>query len=191
MADPIKKFGEWFELVLQSGENEPTAMCLATVDEKHRPSARIVLLKSFNDLGFVFYTNGLSRKGRDLAVNQEAALCFYWSSVDKQVQIKGRVEKLSAKEADVYFASRPRGSQLGAWASQQSSELVNREDLKLSLLALERKYLGQTVPRPEYWVGYRLKPQSIEFWSKGENRLHDREFYTKKDVFWERTFLYP
>lgn len=191
MADPIKKFGEWFELILQSGENEPTAMCLATVDEQHRPSARIVLLKSFNDLGFVFYSNELSRKGRDLAVNQEVALCFYWSSVDRQVRIEGHVEKLTAKESDAYFASRPRGSQLGAWASQQSMELASREDLKQALFSLERKYLGQIVPRPEYWVGYRVKPNSIEFWSKGENRLHDRELFTKKDVFWERKLLYP
>jgi pyridoxamine 5'-phosphate oxidase len=175
----------------QSGEREPTAMSLATVDEDARPSVRILLLKGFDERGFVFYTNEMSRKGRQLFHNKEVALCFYWSTLDKQIRIEGQVERTSDKEADDYFATRERISQLGAWASKQSSVLPELHELKSRFAKYENKFAKGTVPRPPFWGGYRVQPRSIEFWSKGDYRLHDRELYYKKDGEWSFTHLYP
>lgn len=191
MYTPYKKFAEWFEEAKQSGEKEPTAMSLATVDIDARPSVRIVLLKGFDERGFVFYTNETSSKGRDLFHNQNASLCFFWPSLDRQVRIDGVVERTSDKEADEYFATRPRISQLAAWASKQSSHLDDEQELKRRLSKYESKFASGNVPRPPFWGGYRVLPRSIEFWTRGEYRLHKRELFFKKDGAWEQSHLYP
>lgn len=191
MEAPFQKFADWFKLAQESGEEEPTAMGLASVDLDGKPSLRTVLMKAFDERGFVFYTNETSRKGRDLLHNNYAALCFYWPKIEKQVRIEGRVEKTSDKEADQYFASRPRVSQLGAWASKQSASMNEMQELKQRFAKYEKKFGNGPIPRPPFWCGYRVEARSIEFWSKGEFRLHDRELYTKKNAEWKHTLLYP
>ncbi|MCC5809297.1 MAG: pyridoxamine 5'-phosphate oxidase [Ectothiorhodospiraceae bacterium] len=160
---------------------EPTAMTLATAWEDGRPSARTVLLKSVDSRGFVFYTNRRSRKGRQITVNPLAALCFLWQPMGAQVLVEGNVEAVSDEEADAYFASRPRQSQIGAWASHQSEPLDDRSALEQRVRELEQRYDGQDVPRPAYWSGYRVVPSMIEFWNAREGRLHDRERYQRQD----------
>ena len=190
MDTPFVKFGEWFDLA-QKSEKEPTAMCLATVDTDCRPSARIVLLKSFDERGFVFHTNESSRKGRDLLHSPDSALCFYWTSIDKQVRIEGKVERTTDKEADEYFATRPRLSQIGAWASKQSSPLAHAEELDIRFAKYQKKFGDGKIPRPPFWGGYRLRARSIEFWSRREFRLHEREVFYKKNGEWRYTLLFP
>ena len=181
--NPIKQFASWYDEVLAKGISDVDAMTLATATKDARPSARVVLLKSFDDSGFVFYTNYLSRKARELNENPQACLLYYWSSFWRQVRIEGAVERVSATESEEYFQSRPLGSKLGAWASNQSEVVDNRETLEGRFLELQKRF-GENVPRPAHWGGYRLKPNAIEFWQGRDNRLHDRLRYRLQDGVW-------
>lgn len=190
--EAIERFQGLLGQARDAGLAEPTAVTLATAWEDGRPSARTVLLKSVDREGFVFYTNRRSRKGRQLQVNPSAALCFLWYEIGAQVLVEGAVQAVSDAEADVYFASRPRLSQIGAWASQQSEPLERREELDQRVETLERRYAGQPVPRPPYWSGYRVVPDMIEFWQAGDGRLHDRERYERRfDGAWRHLWLNP
>ena len=164
---------------------------LATADASGRPSVRMVLLRGADDRGFVFHTNYTSRKARDLAENPRAALCIHWHALEEQIRVEGTIERLSDAESDAYFASRPRGSQLGAWASRQSAALPTRETLEEEYRATERRFEGQAVPRPPFWGGYRLVPDMIEFWFGRPDRLHDRLVYTRQGDGWSIRRLYP
>lgn len=189
--DPIARFGELLERARQTDILEPTAMALATADAEGRPAVRMVLLKGFDQSGFVFFTNLESRKALDLAGNPRAALCFHWQPLEMQVRVEGRVTPVSEEEADAYFASRPRGSQIGAWASQQSRPLTAREELEERILETEARYAGLAVPRPAFWSGFRVAPERIEFWSGRPSRLHDREVYHAAEDGWRVERLYP
>ncbi|HBR70039.1 MAG TPA: pyridoxamine 5'-phosphate oxidase [Rhodospirillaceae bacterium] len=191
--DPLKLFQDWLNEAENSEINDPNAMCLATADSSGKPSARMVLLKGCDEKGFVFFTNSESHKGRDLSENPEAAFCFYWKSTRKQVRVEGKIEQVSEKEADDYFASRPRGSKIGAWASAQSRPLESREHLENAVKALEEKYKDQNdIPRPAYWNGYRLVPERIEFWIADIDRLHHRfEYWRENNGKWLAGWLYP
>ncbi len=190
-ADPIQRFRELFEKAAQSEAYDHTACCLATVDEHGHPTNRMVLLKGFDERGFVFYTNRLSPKGKHLERVPFAALCFYWPSLGDQVRIEGPVELTSDEESDAYFATRPRGSQLGAWASYQSQPLASRMELIARYLQYKVRFMGKSVPRPPYWGGYRIVPLRIEFWHNGLFRLHDRFLYERVDGGWRVTRLSP
>ena len=184
--NPIRQFERWFAEVNTRGVSEQDAisMTLATTDSEGQPSARIVLLKSFNDRGFVFYTNYQSRKGRDLAGNPRACLLFYWSPLWRQVRVEGTIEKVSETESDEYFHSRPLGSKIGAWASNQSEQVSDRAQLEKRFEEFGWKF-GDNVPRPPHWGGYRVRPVEIEFWQGRENRLHDRLRYSlQSDGSW-------
>ena len=189
----LTTFNALLELAKQSVDPEPTAMTIATVGRDGRPSARTVLLKAFDERGFVFYTNFNSRKGKQLAINPQAALLFHWKHVKEGVQVKieGTVEPVSAAEADAYFASRPRGSQLGAWASLQSQPMATREDFEQRLAVLEQQYDGVDVPRPPHWSGFRVVPERIEFWYGANFRLHERQCFERIDGNWVQVMLYP
>ena len=188
--DPIARFQDAFARAKAAGTFDATAMTLATVSKEGRPSARVVLLKAVDARGFVFYTNRESRKGRELGETQVAALCFYWPQIDEQVRVEGAVSWVSDEESDAYFASRPRVSQIGAWASHQSEQLGSREELEARVRELEARYPGQ-VPRPPHWGGYRVTPERIEFWHAGTGRLHDRALHTLVDGAWTVTRLNP
>lgn len=190
-SDPIAEFHRLFEQARQSEAGDPTACCLATADPQGRPAARMVLLKGLDGRGFVFYTNYASRKAGELDANPRAALCFYWSSLDRQVRVEGPVARLDAAESDAYFASRPRGSRIAAWASKQSQPLASRADLVARVARYEAKFLGREVPRPEFWGGYRLTAERIEIWHNQLYRLHDRFVYRATAEGWERQRLYP
>ncbi|MBP6597789.1 MAG: pyridoxamine 5'-phosphate oxidase, partial [Arenimonas sp.] len=176
-----------------TGDPEPTAMTLATADAQGRPAARTVLLKAFDQRGFVFYTNYDSRKGRQLTDNPQAALLFLWKSLREQVQVKieGSVEPVGLAEADAYFASRPRPSQIGAWASLQSQTLDARETFEARIDAFEKTFEGVDVPRPPHWSGFRVVPERIEFWYGARFRLHERQHYQRVDGQWTQRMLYP
>src|SRR5260221_10215609 len=184
-ANPIRQFQTWFDEVRAQGvsEQDTISMALATTGTDGQPSARIVLLKSFDDRGFVFYTNYQSRKGQELSENPRACLLFYWSQLWRQVRIEGEVEKVSAAESEAYFQSRPLGSKLGAWASNQSGVVESREVLEQRYTELSEHY-GTDVPRPPHWGGYRIRPEVIEFWQGRDNRLHDRLRYCLEDDRW-------
>jgi pyridoxamine 5'-phosphate oxidase len=189
--EPIALFGEWLKAAEASEPNDPNAMALATVDGEGLPDVRMVLLKGFDAAGFVFFTNFESAKGRELLANPKAALCFHWKSLRKQVRLRGPVSEVSAEEADAYFASRQRGSRIGAWASQQSRPLESRFALEKAVAAYTARYAIGEIPRPAYWSGFRLAPQEIEFWSDGTFRLHDRIKFVRNGEGWEKTRLYP
>lgn len=189
--DPIARFKELLVQAEQAGLPPHNAAALATAGDDRQPTARMVLLKDVDEAGFVFYTNLESRKARQLADNPRASLCFWWPQLKRQVRVEGRIELVSDRDADDYFADRPRGSQIGAWASQQSSKLSSRADLIAAVELLTTKYQDQPVPRPPYWSGYRLVPDRIEFWKDQPDRLHERELYTREKNGWTITLLAP
>lgn len=189
--EAIERFQRLFECAQGLGLTEPAAMTLATADRHGRPSARTVLLKQVSEAGFVFYTNMHSRKGRQLSENPRAALCLFWQPLLQQVLIEGDVYGLEPQEADAYWATRARLSQLGAWASQQSEPLQSRECLEHRLDELEARYAGQAVPRPPHWSGYRLVPNLIEFWQARSGRLHDRYRYWLEAGIWRCGWIQP
>ena len=194
LADPIVVFQDAFaraQRVDRALLPEPSAMSLATVGADGAPTLRIVLLKGVDKSGFVFYTNLESRKGRDLRAQPRAALCFYWSALDLQIRIDGKVTQVSDEEADEYFASRPRGSQVGAWASRQSEVIEPPGELDARVARYELEFEGKDVPRPEFWSGFRVHPERIEFWRNRANRLHDRTRYTREAEGWKVETLYP
>jgi pyridoxamine 5'-phosphate oxidase len=188
--DPIALFSELYE---QAGRlcAEPNAMVLSTTDADGRPSARYVLLKGVDARGFVFYTNLVSRKARAIAANPYAALTFYWPPLDKQVRIEGDVERVSEADADAYFATRPRESQIGAWASTQSATLASRASLDERIQEARDRFDGAPVPRPSFWSGFRVVARSIEFWSRDPARLHERVHFERRDGGWVRSLLFP
>ena len=193
LADPIKLFEEWFNDAKKTEINHPNALALATADKSGTPSVRMVLLKSFNNKGFVFYTNFNSKKSNDLKENPKASLCFHWKSLLRQIRISGNVSKILDEEADAYYKSRTYNSRIGAWASNQSSVLNNIDELYKSIEDYKKKYPDENnVPRPDYWSGWNLRPTSIEFWLNGKDRIHQRLIYTKKeDQSWEKFLLNP
>ncbi|MBI2802952.1 MAG: pyridoxamine 5'-phosphate oxidase [Gammaproteobacteria bacterium] len=188
---PFARFASWLAEAEQSEPINPTAMSVATVDARGRPQVRMVLLRGFDTRGFVFYTNLESQKGADLKAHPHAALCFYWKTPGRQVRIDGPVEIVSDAEADAYFASRPRDSQIGAWASQQSRALESRFALEQQVATVAARFGFDQVPRPPFWSGYRVIPQVFEFWEERPFRLHERTLFTRRDAGWEISQLYP
>jgi pyridoxamine 5'-phosphate oxidase len=189
--DPLALFDAWFAEARASEPNDPEAVALATADAGGRPAVRMVLLKGHDERGFVFYTNEQSRKGDDLAANPQAALLFHWKSLRRQVRIEGAVSRVGAAEADAYFATRGRDSRLGAWASDQSRPLADRAEFMDRFEHEKARFEGGDVPRPPHWGGYRVAPRSIEFWSDGAHRLHERRLFTARDGGWDEGLLYP
>lgn len=190
--NPIEQFQKWFKEAQASGVLEPNAMTLSTVSPEGKPDARIVLIKDVKEHGFSFFTNYQSRKAKDLEHNPFAALTFYWPELERQIRIEGNVEKVEAYTSDQYFKSRPRGSQIGAWASPQSQVITNRSLLEIRQREFEERFAETEVPRPEHWGGYLLKPSRIEFWQGRASRLHDRIVYEKQERGnWNRTRLAP
>ena len=190
-ADPITQFNRWFDEAMQAGVPEPNAMHLATVDADGRPAGRIVLLKGVQDAGFVFYTNYQSRKGQELAAHPVASLTFFYQELERQIRIKGSVEKVSAEDSDAYFKIRPRGSQIGAWVSHQSDVIVSRQTLEERQHELITTFEGQEIPRPPHWGGYRVVPDHVEFWQGRPSRLHDRIQYRLEAQQWVIERLSP
>lgn len=190
LDDPFEQFRVWFEDTQREKLIEANAMCLATADAAGRPDARMVLLKGV-DTGFIFYTNLESAKARELRENPNAALCFHWKELERQVRIRGRVEPVDRAMAEEYFHSRPRGSQIGAWISRQSTVVADREELEQKFRAAEREFEGREVPLPDDWGGYRLIPEEMEFWQGRRDRLHDRLRYRREGNGWKRERLSP
>ena len=193
LENPIDLFGEWFNEAKKTEINDPNALALATADKNGIPSVRMVLLKDYNHNGFIFYTNLNSKKSSDIKDNSDASMCFYWKSSLRQIRINGKILKVSDKEADLYFNSRTYASRIGAWASKQSTILKNRDELYKSIEDYKRTYPDEnSVPRPSYWSGWNLNPYEIEFWLDGENRIHQRLLYIKKEKGnWTRSLLSP
>lgn len=190
-SDPIELFNTWFQMAGESELNDPNAMALATVDDQGRPSVRIVLLKGIQDGKFIFFTNLESRKGRELAHNSHVSLCFHWKSLRLQIRIEGIASQVSDAEADAYFASRPVGSQIGAWASKQSHPLADRSELEEALASYSLKFGDDHIPRPSHWSGFEVTPDIIEFWEEQPFRLHNRLVYFHENDTWHTTKLYP
>ncbi len=193
MNDPFSRFASWYAEAMKVIPKDPEAMVLSTVGPDGRPSARVVLMKGFDAGGFVFYTNLQSRKGRELDTQPAAALTFHFGPLRRQVRVEGVVHPVSVEEADRYFATRPRGSQLGAWASAQSEPLDERATLERRFAEVEARFRGQSVPRPPHWSGYRLVPDRMEFWLGREDRLHEREVFSRErpGAPWTLQYLYP
>jgi pyridoxamine 5'-phosphate oxidase len=192
-TEPFGPFADWMEAAKTSEPNDPDAMALATVDADGLPNVRMLLLKHWDSRGFVFYTNRESTKGHELEAQPKAALILHWKSLGRQVRMRGLVEQVSASESDAYFASRPRGAQIGAWASRQSRPLESRAELEAAVARYTEKYGKGPVARPPYWIGYRLVPLQIEFWAEQPFRLHDRIVFSRAQpgAPWVRTRLYP
>ncbi|MEM9529578.1 MAG: pyridoxamine 5'-phosphate oxidase [Pseudomonadota bacterium] len=191
LQEAITTLGAWVDEARAAGEVEPTAMTVASVAADGQPSARVVLLKQLDARGVVFYTNYDSRKGKELQGDPRAAAVFYFSRLDRQVRVEGQVEPVSDAEADAYFASRHRGSQIGAWASAQSRPINHRSELEARIAELESKYEGQTVPRPPHWSGFRLIPSALELWQGREHRIHERWRYENGAAGWQKMLLQP
>lgn len=192
-AEPWALFGAWYDLAAQHEPNDPNAMTLATLGADGVPAARVVLMKGYDAAGFTFFTNRRSHKGEQLAAHPKAGLCWHWKSLRRQVRADGLITQTSDAESDAYFATRARGSQIGAWASQQSQPLDSRATLEQRVKELERTYEGKPVPRPPHWGGYRLTPLMVEFWQNREHRLHDRFVYQRMtpDAPWRIERIYP
>lgn len=190
-ANPVIQFSKWFREAVDAKVNEPNAMTLSTATIDGKPSSRILLLRNFNEEGFVFYTNYKSRKGEEISRNPNAALLFFWPELERQVRIEGILTKQTAEESDLYFISRPRASKLGAWTSAQSKVVASRKVLDEEYEKISKKYPDEQVPRPEYWGGYVLRPQSVEFWQGRPGRLHDRILYTEQNKSWKIERLAP
>ena len=190
-AEPFRLFAAWLQDATKSEPNDPNGVALATVDEDGMPDVRMVLLKGFDEEGFVFYTNFESAKGRELLSTMKAAMCFHWKSLRRSVRVEGAAEQVTGEEADAYFASRPRASQIGAWASQQSRPLEGRFELEKRVAQFTARFGLGSVPRPPYWSGFRVVPRRIEFWEDRPFRLHDRFVFHRRGEGWETEQLYP
>ena len=188
--NPYELFSNWYDLAIETEINDPNAMTLSTISN-NKPSSRVVLLKSHDEKGFVFYTNSNSKKGKSISENNNIALNFHWKTQNRQIRIEGQAKIVSSEIADSYFNSRPRGSQIGAWSSNQSAELNARSELIDNIKKFEKKYEDQDIPRPSHWNGYLVKPQLIEFWQEMPFRIHDRVVYTLFKNKWEIKKLYP
>lgn len=190
--EPYRLFADWLAEAETSEPNDPNATAVATVDEDGMPDVRMVLLKGFDERGFVFFTNFESTKGKEILATMKAAMCFHWKSLRRQVRVRGRVEIVDDEEADAYFASRPRGSRIGAWASKQSRPLESRFALEKAVAEYTARFAIGEIPRPDYWSGFRILPETIEFWHDRPFRLHDRVLFRReKDGGWGKTRLYP
>jgi len=189
--DPINQFENWFEEAKKSEPSLPEAMSVATVSADGQPSSRMVLLKSFDKEGFVFYTNMESRKGLEIKNNPKASLLFHWKSLQRQVRVVGTLSEVSAEEADTYFATRQRGAQIGAWASAQSRTMSGTFDLEKAVAKFTAKFGTKTIERPPFWTGIRVAPSEMEFWNERTFRLHLREYYTRDGESWRKELLYP
>ena len=189
--DPVSEFARWFAEAQAAAVDEPNAMVLATATPDGRPSARVVLLKGFDERGFVFFTDYRSRKGAELEANPRAALALYWGEVERQVRIEGTVTRTSEQESELYYRTRPLGSRLGAWVSHQSRPIASRDVLEAGLREIERRFAGSDVPLPPHWGGYRLWPELLEFWQGRESRLHDRIRYVREGEHWRIERLSP
>jgi pyridoxamine 5'-phosphate oxidase len=190
-SNPFNQFKIWFDEILKINLIEPNAVILATANKKSKPSVRVVLLKSFDEKGFVFFTNYKSRKGKELKVNPAASLLFFWPEIERQIRIEGKVKVVSREESEKYFHSRPGESQIAAWVSNQSSKIPDRKFLESKFEELKTKFGNDEIPLPDYWGGYRLIPDYFEFWQGRENRLHDRIAYQKKKSKWKIARLAP
>lgn len=191
-ADPVKQFAKWWAEAVNSKIEEVNAMTLATVTREGMPAARIVLLKGLTPEGFVFYTNYLSNKGKELSENPKAALVFFWKELERQIRVEGTVEKVSEEDSDAYFSSRPAASKVGAWASPQSQPIKGRNVIQENVTRYKAQFAGKNnIPRPPHWGGYIVKPLKIEFWQGGESRLHDRILYSRNGDEWTITRLAP
>ena len=190
-TDPFYQFQSWYQQTLSTDIPEPTAMCLATVDDKGQPWQRMVLLKLYDENGFVFFTNYSSRKARHISFNARVSLLFPWHAIGRQVKITGTADKISTTESFKYFTTRPRGSQLGAWASPQSQVIKNRATLDTAMAQIKDKFHQGEIPLPDFWGGYRVSPATFEFWQARESRLHDRFIYTRQEGLWQVERLAP